>query len=69
MQIAFFKLSLTTFSNQKRFNTMRFEFDTLLSDPVLPKRPVYVHEGKVGIVSSSVEAVVSKLPPRGTYIM
>jgi len=44
---------------------MRFEFVTLFNEPELPKRPVYVHEGKIGIVQSSVEAVVSKLPARG----
>jgi len=46
---------------------MRFEFDTLFDEPELPERPAYVHDSKIGIIHSSVEAVVSKVPRGGMY--
>ncbi|WAQ93644.1 hypothetical protein MAR_006115, partial [Mya arenaria] len=52
-------------SNQKRFNNLRFEFDTLIDIPELPQRPNYVHDAKIGIVASSIEASVSKIPRDG----
>ncbi|XP_052796120.1 uncharacterized protein LOC128228694 [Mya arenaria] len=52
-------------SNQKRFNNLRFEFDTLIDNPEIPERPNYIHETKMGIVSSSIEASVSKIPRDG----
>ncbi|WAQ93660.1 hypothetical protein MAR_006131 [Mya arenaria] len=52
-------------SNQKRFNNTRFEFDTLINIPEMPERPVYVHDAKIGVVASSIEASVSKLPRDG----
>ena len=48
---------------------MRFEFDTLFDEPELPERPAYVHESEIGIVHSSVEAVVSKVPRGGMYFI
>jgi len=52
-------------SNQQRFNNLRFEFDTVFNEPELPLRPPYVHDSKIGIVRSFVEAVVSKIPRDG----
>lgn len=52
-------------SNQNRFNILRFEFDTVFKDPSLPQRPQYVHDSKLGVIHSSVEAVVSKIPRAG----
>ncbi|WAQ93658.1 FER-like protein [Mya arenaria] len=52
-------------SNQKRFNNLRFEFDTLIDTPEIPERPVYVHDAKIGIIASSIEASVSKIPRNG----
>ncbi|XP_052799359.1 uncharacterized protein LOC128230970 [Mya arenaria] len=52
-------------SNQKRFNNLRFEFDTLIDTPEIPERPNYVHDAKIGIVASSIEASVSKIPRDG----
>ncbi|XP_052807066.1 uncharacterized protein LOC128236221 [Mya arenaria] len=52
-------------SNQNRFNNLRFEFDTLINIPEIPERPVYVHDARIGIVASSIEASVSKIPRDG----
>ncbi|WAQ93640.1 FER-like protein [Mya arenaria] len=52
-------------SNQKRFNNLRFEFDTLIDISEIPERPNYVHDAKIGIVASSIEASVSKIPRDG----
>ncbi|WAQ93645.1 hypothetical protein MAR_006116 [Mya arenaria] len=51
--------------NQKRFNNLRFEFDTLIDIPEIPERPNYIHDAKMGIVASSIEASVSKIPRDG----
>jgi hypothetical protein len=50
------------FSNQKRFNNLRFEYETFFDPPEgLPRRPKYVHESEIGIVESIIEANVSKV--------
>ncbi|XP_053393448.1 uncharacterized protein LOC128555331 isoform X2 [Mercenaria mercenaria] len=56
-------------SNQKRFNNLRFEYETLFTPPEnLPERPVYVRESKIGIAGSIIEANVSKVPRNGGQI-
>jgi len=37
----------------------------MFNEPELPLRPSYVHDSKIGIVQSFVEAVVSKIPRGG----
>ncbi|XP_053393446.1 uncharacterized protein LOC123564849 [Mercenaria mercenaria] len=56
-------------SNQKRFNNLRFEYETYFVPPDnLPKRPTYVHESEIGIVESIIEANVSKVARNGGII-
>ncbi|XP_053393450.1 uncharacterized protein LOC123562440 isoform X2 [Mercenaria mercenaria] len=56
-------------SNQKRFNNLRFEYVTYFVPPEnLPERPTYVRESGIGIVESIIEANVSKIPRDGGRI-
>ncbi|XP_053381408.1 uncharacterized protein LOC128549125 isoform X2 [Mercenaria mercenaria] len=56
-------------SNQKRFNNLRFEYESYFEPPDnLPTRPSYVHENEIGIVESVIEANVSKVPTKGGLI-
>jgi len=52
-------------SNQKTFNNLRIEFDTVFNVPDLPQRPSYVNDSKIGIIASSVEVAISKIPREG----
>lgn len=53
-------------SNQKRFNNLRFEYESYFTPPEnLPERPNYVHESDIGIVESFIEANVSKVARSG----
>lgn len=56
-------------SNQKRFNHLRFEYESFFTQPEnLPDRPNYVHESEIGIVESVIEANVSKVSRSGSPI-
>ncbi|XP_052800641.1 uncharacterized protein LOC128231640 [Mya arenaria] len=52
--------------DQMRFNYLRFEFDVMIDTPDMPLRPVYVHDGKIGVVGSSIEANLTKIPRDGS---
>lgn len=57
---------LFIFSNQKRFNNLRFEYESYFTPPEeFPDRPNYVHESDIGIVESVIEANISKVSRSG----
>ena len=63
-----YEMIVISFSNQKRFNNLKFEFEALFVQPEgLPERPNYVHDAKVGIVKSEIFTNVSKIPRNGSF--
>ena len=60
----------TIWSNQQRFNTLEFQFESLFTPPDnLPMRPNYVHSSGFGIVHSQITVNVSKVSRSGTVYM
>ena len=56
----------TIWSNQKRFNTLEFQFESLFPPPDnLPMRPNYVHTSGFGITHSQITVNVSKISRSG----
>lgn len=56
----------TIWSNQKRFNTLELQFESLFTEPDnLPMRPNYVHSSGFGIVQSEITVNVSKVSRSG----
>lgn len=56
----------TIWSNQQRFNTLEFQFESLFIQPEkLPMRPVYVHSSAFGIVSGQIAVNISKISRSG----
>ncbi|KAH3716767.1 hypothetical protein DPMN_059496, partial [Dreissena polymorpha] len=61
--------SSIVWSNQKRFNYLQFEMKAIFDGlDNLPKRPVYVHDSKMGIVQNIITANVSKIPRAGGLV-
>lgn len=59
----------TIWSNQKRFNTLEFQFESLFAQPDnLPLRPNYVHSSDFGIVHNQITVNVSKVSRSGSPI-
>lgn len=59
----------TIWSNQKRFNTLEFQFESLFPPPDnLPMRPNYVHTSGFGITHSQITVNVSKISRSGSPI-
>ena len=58
----------TIWSNQMRFNTLEFQFESLFTQPDgLPMRPNYVHNSDFGIVHNQITVNVSKVSRSGIY--
>ena len=57
----------TIWSNQQRFNTLQFQFESLFTRPdSLPYPPSYVQKSDFGIVHNQVTVNVSKVARSGT---
>ena len=53
-------------SNQKRFNVLSFEIESMFPKiEDLPKRPAYVYEAEFGIVGAQVQVNVTKVSREG----
>ncbi|KAK3603136.1 hypothetical protein CHS0354_042958 [Potamilus streckersoni] len=55
----------TFWSNQKDFNYLNFEFNSVYIAPQLPYRPTYIIDAQLGIVEGRIVANVSKIPRSG----
>ncbi|KAK3588467.1 hypothetical protein CHS0354_004681 [Potamilus streckersoni] len=55
----------TLWSNQKDFNYLKFEFQSVYKPPYLLNRPWYIHDSEFGIVNATVSVNISKIPRSG----
>ena len=56
-------------SNQKRFNSLEFQFESLFPAlENLPDRPNYIHDSGFGIVHSQIQVNVSKMSRSGKLV-
>ncbi|KAL3832097.1 hypothetical protein ACJMK2_023774 [Sinanodonta woodiana] len=58
----------TFWINQKDFNYVMFEFNSLYEPPRLSYRPIYIHDAGFGIVGGQIFVNVSKIPRSGRTI-
>ncbi|KAL3832351.1 hypothetical protein ACJMK2_024003, partial [Sinanodonta woodiana] len=56
----------TFWSNQKDFNYLSFEFNSIYIPPLLPYRPNYINDAQFGIVDGHITANITKIPRSGT---
>ncbi|KAL4222693.1 hypothetical protein ACF0H5_018734 [Mactra antiquata] len=58
-------LTEIVWSNQKRFNHLKFYVESVFEPIELPKRPLYVHDSEMGIVETLIETNLTKIPRSG----
>ncbi|KAL3832082.1 hypothetical protein ACJMK2_023760 [Sinanodonta woodiana] len=58
----------TFWINQKDFNYVMFEFNSLYEPPPLSYRPIYIHDAGFGIVGGQISVNISKIPRLGGTI-